>query len=106
MKRIHRIQKNKDFKTVISKNNVKKSNEYIVYINKNNLNHTRIGISVSSKLGNAIIRNKIKRQIKTICNQILDLSKNLDIVIIAREEFKNKTYQENLNSLKAIIGNK
>jgi len=103
MKRINRIRKNQDFKLIISKHKVIKNNEFVIYYDKNELNYTRVGISVSSKLGNAVIRNRIKRQIKSILNQIIDYKKNVDLVIIAREEFKNNTYEENLDSLKKLL---
>ncbi|MCQ2795328.1 MAG: ribonuclease P protein component, partial [Bacilli bacterium] len=85
MKRENRIRKNSDFKEIISKHHVIKSNEFTIYTNQNSLDHTRIGISVSSKIGNAVTRNKIKRQIKAIIKDLMKLDKNVDIVIIVRE---------------------
>jgi len=103
MKRENRIRKNKDFKEIISKRKIVKSNELVIYYNKNNLSKTRIGISVSSKLGNAVIRNRIKRQIKAMINELIDLNKPMDYVIIAREGFKNNDFEKNMNSLKKLL---
>lgn len=103
MKRINRIRRNQDFKAIIAKHHITKANEYIIYTDQNNLGYTRIGVSVSSKLGNAIVRNKIKRQIKAMINELMKLDKNLDIVIIAREGFKNNTYTENRDALKKVL---
>lgn len=103
MKRINRLRKNKDFKFVISKHHSIKSNEFVIYYNKNNEDHTRIGISVSKKLGNAIVRNKIKRQIKDILRQIVNLDNKLDIVIVAKEGFLLNSYKDNFNKLEKII---
>jgi len=103
MKRINRIRKNQDFKLIISKHKIIKNNEFVIYFDNNQLNYTRVGISVSSKLGNAVIRNKIKRQIKSILNQLIYYKKSVDLVIIAREGFKKNTYEANLDSLKKLL---
>ncbi len=105
MKRINRIRKNLEFKQIISKHKVIKNNEYVIYYDKNNLDHTRIGISVSSKIGNAVIRNRIKRQIKSILNEIINFKKNIDLIIIVRDGFKKNSYKQNYDSLKKLLGN-
>lgn len=43
---------------------------FIIYYLKNDIGHARIGISVSKKLGKAVIRNKIKRQVRMIVKEI------------------------------------
>jgi len=103
MKRINRLRKNKDFKFVISKHHSIKSNEFVVYYNNNNENHARIGISVSKKLGNAIVRNKIKRQIKEMVRQTIKLDNKIDIVIVAKEDYLKNNYKNNLEKFKKII---
>lgn len=103
MKRKNRIRKNQDFKEIINKHHIYKAPGYVIYTNKNNLGYVRVGVSISSKLGNAIIRNKIKRQIKAMLHNLIQLDKNLDIIVIAKEEFKNNTYQKNLDSLTKLI---
>ncbi|MCQ2786786.1 MAG: ribonuclease P protein component [Bacilli bacterium] len=103
MKRENRIRKNTDFKEIISKHHMIKSDEFTIYSNKNDLDHTRIGISVSSKIGNAVIRNKIKRQIKAMIKDLMKLDKNVDIVIIVREGYKNNTFDQNFDSLKKLL---
>lgn len=102
MKRQNRIRKNADFKEIISKHHVIKSNEFTIYSNKNNLDYTRIGISVSSKIANAVNRNRIKRQIKAMVKDLMKLDKNVDIVIIVREGYKKNTYKQNFDSLKKL----
>ena len=66
MKKENRLLKNYDFKKVLDKKQSIANKEYVIYKYINDLNHIRIGISVSSKLGNSVIRHKIKRQITLI----------------------------------------
>ena len=75
MKKINRLLKNKDFKSVLNKKKSLANKEYVIYINDNDLNHVRIGISVSSKLGNSVIRHKIKRQVNEMLKEIVDVNK-------------------------------
>lgn len=105
MKRANRIRKNNDFKKVISKHHILKSSEYTIYSDKNDLGYVRVGVSVSSKLGNAVIRNRLKRQTKNMLKDLIKLDQSNDIVIIIREGFKQNTYQQNFDSLKKLLGN-
>ena len=103
MKRIYRLLKNEDFKNVLDhKQNVSRGN-YTMFYWKNDLDHARVGVSVSSKLGNSVIRHKVKRQFVSMVDQILDFNLNYDIVIIARKKFFDYTYKENYDSLQKDI---
>jgi ribonuclease P protein component len=103
MKRKFRLLKNQDFKNVLDqKQNVSRGN-YTMYYSKNELSHVRVGISVSSKLGNSVVRHRVKRQFVSIVDNVLDFNLNYDIVIIARKKFFELTYQENFECLKKDI---
>lgn len=103
MKKINRLLKNKDFKNVLDKKKSIANKEFIIYINKNELNHVRVGISVSSKIGNSVIRHKIKRQINEMLKELIDINKNNDIVIIIRNKYLNNKYFDNKNSLENLL---
>ncbi|NCF75381.1 MAG: ribonuclease P protein component [Xanthomonadaceae bacterium] len=62
----------------------------------NNLENSRFGIIISNKISKkAVIRNKIKRQIREIIRLNLDnIKKGFDIVIITRIGIVGKKYQE------------
>ena len=61
--------------------------------------HLRIGLSVSKKLGHAVIRNKIKRQVRMLANEIFDKDLSYDFIIIVRKNYLNNDYKTNRDSL-------
>ncbi len=79
----YRIQKNKDFKQLRFKGK-KISNRYLyAYYLENDFTNTRVAISISRRVGNAVFRNKVKR--------------------IIRELFRNSKYKKTSNDILLII---
>ena len=104
MKIINRIKANDDFATTIKKGKAQRNQSFVIHYRPNELDYVRVGISVSSKLGNAVIRNRIKRQIRSMCDELIDYQdKKLDIVIIAKQGFLNRTFDDNKMSLKQLL---
>lgn len=103
MKKVNRLLKNQDFKKVLDNKKSIANKEYVVYIKNNELNHIRIGISVSSKIGNSVVRHKIKRQINEFLKDLIEINVNNDIVIIVRNNYINNDFIKNKESLKNLL---
>lgn len=85
MKKALRLTKNLEFINVYKSGRRVSSLFFVMYIKKNNLGYSRLGISVSKKVGKSVIRNRIKRQIKEIVRENYDLIKSgWDIVFSVR----------------------
>ena len=57
----------------------------VVYINKNRVKHTRVGITASKKVGNAVVRNRARRVIRHALAAVLPLDAGgYDFVFVAR----------------------
>lgn len=71
-------------------------NKYlIIYVRKNNLNYTRIGYSISKKVGNSVVRNKIRRRMKEIYRlKLNNIKEGYDIIIIPKRNAVNISYLE------------
>ena len=95
MKFSESLKKNRDFQNVYN-NGKSYANKYLVmYVLENNLNKNRIGISVSKKVGNSVIRHRITRLIRESYRLQEDMfNSGLDIVVIARATAKNVGYKE------------
>jgi len=102
MKKINRLLKNQDFQKVIKERKIYSNKSFVVYFSKNSLNYLRIGVSVSKKLGIAVVRNKTKRQVRMMCQDLFDISSGFDLVVIPRSEYLNNDYQFNFTNLKFI----
>lgn len=87
--------KNKDFQ-IIYKKGKSYANKYLVmYVLENNTEENRIGISVSKKIGNSVVRHRITRLIRESYRLQKDCFKNgYDIIVIARTNVKEKTYRD------------
>lgn len=104
MKKIYIVKHKHDFDKIIKNGKKKKNDIFIVYYDKNNLEYARYGISVGKKLGNAVYRNRKKRQIRSIIDNLeKDYVKTKDYIIILREKGKQLGYQELNKKLKPLI---
>ena len=103
MKYTQSIKKNSDFQRIYKQGKSYANKYLIMYVLENKNNGNRIGISVSKKVGNSVIRHKITRLIR----EIYRLSEErymcgIDIVIIARVMAKGKSYLEIESALKHL----
>ena len=104
MKTLNRIKKSEDFATAIHKGNSFRLPSYYVHVLKTENGYTRVGISASSKLGCAVIRNRVKRQTRAICDSLIDYNKqSIDIVIIIKSKFLTSSFDENKSQFSDFI---
>ena len=104
MKVINRIKASDDFALAIKKGKAQRNQSFVIHYRPNEFNYTRVGISVSSKLGNAVVRNQVKRQIRSMCDALIEYnSQSFDIVIIAKASFLNRSFDDNKQSLQELL---
>ena len=79
------LKSNQEFRTVY-KNGRSYANSYlVVYLLENNTDRNRLGISVSKKVGNSVVRHRLKRLIKESYRLHENMfNSGLNIVVIAR----------------------
>ena len=104
MKKRFRVKKEKDFNAIFKKGKSFANRKFVIYRLENNVQHFRVGLSVSKKLGNAVTRNQIKRRIRHILiehkNQLVE---NVDFVVIARKGVEILDYAEMEKNLLHVL---
>lgn len=109
MKKMNIVRKNTEFSYIMKDGKKYYCDILNLYIIKNSYNYNRFGISISKKIGSAVIRNKFKRQIKDIIDN-LDIKFNgYDILLISRSNLKDSNYlyiKSNILNLFNMIGDK
>lgn len=57
---------------------------------------------MGKKLGNAVSRNKIKRQVRAIADEVFNFRETYDAVLIIRPVFLKHSFHENLKELQKL----
>lgn len=106
MKKINILKNSRDFDRIIKNNKSYKFKDYYIYIERNTNDVYKFGLSVGKKIGNAVARNKVKRQLKSIIDQ-KDYQNNFNCIIIVGKGINERSFLERkenlldaLNSLK------
>ena len=89
------LKKNQDFKTVYGHGKSCAHRYLVMYVLGNDSSGNRLGISVSKKVGNSVVRHRLTRLIRESYRlNESHFSKGFDIVVIARVSAKNATYRD------------
>lgn len=95
MKFSESLKKNRDFQTVYHQGKSQANKYLIMYALQNAGTRNRLGISVSKKVGNSIVRHRLTRLIRESYRlQEERFRCGLDIIVIARIGAKGKGYKE------------
>ncbi|MFC7395122.1 ribonuclease P protein component [Scopulibacillus cellulosilyticus] len=105
METIRRLRKNYDFQDVFNNGESTANRQFVVYVLKNpEREYSRLGVSVSKKIGNAVTRNRIKRYIKEAFKHLEDrLLIGCDFVIIARKPTADMNYHDSFKSIQHVL---
>ena len=89
------LKKNEQFQHVY-KNGRSKANRYLVmYVVENNQNINRLGISISKKVGNSVVRHHFCRLVRESYRLHEEIfNSGLDIVVLARQSAKDASYHD------------
>lgn len=95
MKNINSIKKNRDFQKIYRTGNSYANKYLVMYVLKNDMEDSRIGISVSKKVGNSVVRHRVTRLIRESYRLNSGrFSSGLDIIVIARASAKGRSFRE------------
>ena len=104
MKYSESLKKNQDFRNVYGKGKSCANKYLVMYVLENGTGRNRLGISVSKKVGNSIVRHRLTRLIRESYRLQEERYRcGMDIVVIARASAKERNYHE-INSAMLHLG--
>jgi ribonuclease P protein component len=103
MRKSLRIKDAREFQSIIGKRHFFTNKCFVLYHVKRTSDHTRVGITVSKKLGNAVERNKIKRQCRMMMQELLTFDEGFDLICIIRGGYLVQSYLQNKKELETLL---
>ena len=89
------LKKNRDFQLLYKEGRSRVNRYLVLYVKENGLEKNRLGVSVSKKVGNSIVRHRITRLIRESYRLHEDMfNSGLDMVVIARVSAKDRGMRE------------
>ncbi|MCH8224604.1 MAG: ribonuclease P protein component [Chloroflexi bacterium] len=100
MQRSLRLTSNKQFTRIRGQGDSAANRFLVIRYLPNGLDHSRFGFMVSRRIGNAVVRNRVKRRLREAV-RLTPVKAGWDAVFIARRGTESAGYQE----LKQAAGN-
>lgn len=76
----------------------------VLYLAPNDLGQPRIGITVSGRVGNAVVRNRVRRRVREAMRLRLNrLPPSADVLIVARPRTARATWAELIAALDVVL---
>ena len=104
MKKEYRVRRNEEFTSILSKKHSQACGSFVVYCDARKGEHARAGVSVSKKLGGAVERNRIKRQVREMIYSLVDFENcPKDLIVIVRMGYLGHDFSYNKKELEKLF---
>ncbi len=102
----YRLKKNKDFELTFKKGEALNGRFLFLKLRINNLEISRFGFVIGKKVSNkAVIRNKLKRQLREIIrNNLSNIKSGFDIIIIVKPGIVDRDCREVEEEAMELLG--
>ena len=100
MHRTISITSDRDFRRIYKRGRNYAGPLVVVYAERDRARRSRLGITVTAKIGKAVVRNRIKRRIREAYRGMEDhIAPGFSLVIVARSRAKDAAYADIVNAL-------
>ncbi|MCX4365139.1 MAG: ribonuclease P protein component [Bacilli bacterium] len=104
MKKYEIIKDKREFDEIIHNAPYLKNRYYVIYNKERSPKFPRFGLAVGKKIGNAVTRNRVKRQMRAIIDNNKNLFQNTkDYIIIIKKNFLDLSFSEMEIELKRLL---
>ena len=105
MSKVVSLKNSREFGSVYNTRNSVANKYLVMYLRSNGLDYNRLGISVSKKVGNSVVRHRVTRLIREAYRlNRTNIDVGYDIVIVARPASKDKKCQDIEGALMHLCG--
>ena len=105
MKRFPSVKKNSDFQVIYKKGKSYANRLLVMYVYRTESDETRIGISVSKKVGNSVVRHRVTRLIRESFRLNREQTDSgLDIIVVARAAAADSDYKKIQSAYRHLCG--
>lgn len=95
MKKTVTIKENREFRRIYSRGRSAVTPYLVLYCRTNRLGRNRLGVTVSTKLGGAVVRNRARRRLREVFRLAQgELKQGYDVVLVARARAVNGPYKK------------
>lgn len=98
-----RLRKSWQFGRIYKAGDKYYSNLFILYVLPNNTQETRLGLTVTKKVGISVQRNRIKRVVREVFRSLKGIAPGNDLVVIAKKTAVNLKYSQAQDSLTYLL---
>ncbi len=111
---IHRLKRRKDFLRAAQQGQKWATEGLVIQVRKRiaqealeelGPHDVRVGFTVTKKVGNSVIRNRVRRRLRAVADEVLEntVSNGLDLVIIGRMGTIDRPYVALIKDLKTAL---
>lgn len=104
MKKKNRVRDAREFQSILHSPAKAVNPSFVIHWKQRKEAEARIGITLSKKMGIAVKRNLYKRQVRMMCEQLVDFEKcQYDAVLIVRYGYRDLSYADNKKNLEKVL---
>lgn len=100
----NRLRKRKEFSYIYRKGEVYYSKLLSLYVVKTKNSKSKIGFSVSNKVGNSVVRHKVKRRLTEIVRPIVKTMPIKNYIFVARVGISDLTFEQLKEQVNTVVG--
>lgn len=104
LKRINRLKKRYQFNYVYKSGDHFSGEHMVLYLVSSKTKSIKVGLAVTKKVGKAVVRNRIRRQLREIIKkQVPSLKQNYNIIVVARDNITSASFETLTNEFSKLI---
>ncbi|MBN2707095.1 MAG: ribonuclease P protein component [Deltaproteobacteria bacterium] len=102
-----RLRKRKDFLEIFDQGQRRHSSHFILFYRESGLDQARLGITASRKVGNAVVRNRLKRLIREYYRQHkAGFDPGTDYSLVVKRNFSRLPWVQVVEQLASLLRNR